>query len=89
MGILAVIDTFLVYKIGEVWNGRKVGFVSAVLFAVMPLTWRLLKMVLLDSLLLPFFLASVFLALYSGKMKSSKVSYSKILVILLQELHWV
>ena len=24
MGILAVIDTFLVYKIGEVWNGRKV-----------------------------------------------------------------
>ena len=81
MGILAVIDTFLVYKIGEVWNGRKVGFVSAVLFAVMPLTW-MLKMVLLDSLLLPFFLASVFLALYSGKMKSSKVSYSKILVIL-------
>ena len=55
MGILAVIDTFLVYKIGEVWNGRKVGFVSAVLFAVMPLTW-MLKMVLLDSLLLPFFL---------------------------------
>lgn len=81
MGVLAVIDTFLVYKIGEVWNGRKVGFVAAILFAVMPLTW-MLKMVLLDSLLLPFFLGSILLALYSGKMKKDKVPYSKILVIL-------
>ena len=81
MGILAVIDTFLVYKIGEVWNGRKVGFASAVLFAVMPLTW-MLKMVLLDSLLLPFFLCSIFLALYLGKLKNNKVSYSKIIIIL-------
>ena len=37
MGILAVIDTILVYKIGEIWLGRKIGFVASILFGVMPL----------------------------------------------------
>ena len=39
MGILAVVDTFLIFKIGELRYGRKVGFIASVLFAVMPLTW--------------------------------------------------
>jgi len=70
MGILAVIDTILVYKIGEIWLGRKVGFVAAILFGVLPLTW-MLRMVLLDTLLLPFFLSSILLALYSGRVHKS------------------
>ncbi len=73
MGILAVIDTILVYKIGEIWLGRKVGFVAAILFGVLPLTW-MLRMVLLDTLLLPFFLSSILLALYSGRMYKSNNS---------------
>lgn len=81
MGILAVVDTFLVYKIGEIWNSRRVGFVAAVLFAVMPLTW-MLKMILLDSLLLPFFLCSILFALYTSKSKSNRVSHNLIIVIL-------
>jgi aldose sugar dehydrogenase len=67
MGVLAVIDTFLVYGIGEIRYGRKVGFISAVLFAVMPLTW-MFRMVLLDSLLMTFLLLSIFLAIYHRKL---------------------
>ena len=62
MGLLAVLDTFLVYKIGEKKYNRKVGFVAALLFAVMPGTW-LLRRVLLDSILLPFLLSSIFLGI--------------------------
>ncbi|MGH9927302.1 MAG: ArnT family glycosyltransferase, partial [Nitrososphaeraceae archaeon] len=61
MGILAVIDTFFIYKIGEIRYGRNVGFIAAVLFAVMPLTW-MFRMVLLDSLLMTFLLLAIFLA---------------------------
>ncbi|HKR73218.1 MAG TPA: phospholipid carrier-dependent glycosyltransferase, partial [Candidatus Nitrosocosmicus sp.] len=84
MGILAVIDTILVFKIGEMWMGRKVGFVAAILFAIMPLTW-MLRMVLLDTILLPFFLSSILLAIYSGKVyknKTDKGSLDIILIIL-------
>ncbi|WP_148687672.1 PQQ-dependent sugar dehydrogenase [Candidatus Nitrosocosmicus hydrocola] len=73
MGILAVIDTILVFKIGEMWLGRKVGFVGAILFAIMPLTW-MLKMVLLDTILLPFVLSSILLAIYSGKAYRNKTN---------------
>ena len=37
MGILAVVDTFLVYKIADTRYNRKIAFVSATLFAVMPI----------------------------------------------------
>lgn len=40
MGLLAVIDTYLIYKIGEIRYGRKVAFLAAVLFALMPITWN-------------------------------------------------
>jgi hypothetical protein len=36
MGILAIIDSFLVYKIAKTRYSRKVAFISATLFAVMP-----------------------------------------------------
>ncbi len=69
MGILAVVDTFLVYKIADTRYNRKVAFVSATLFAVMPLTW-FLRRIFLDSIALPFILLSILFALYSVKSES-------------------
>lgn len=43
MGMLAIADTFLVYKIAEIKYNRNVSFIAAVLFAVMPATWVLRK----------------------------------------------
>lgn len=64
MGLLAVLDTFLVYKITEKRFGRRTAIIASILFAVMPMSW-LLRRILLDSLLLPFVLSSVLLALYA------------------------
>jgi hypothetical protein len=70
MGILAVIDTFLVFKIGEIRYGRRIGFISSVIFAVMPVTW-FLRMVVLESIMLPFLLSSILLLLHKSKVDSS------------------
>ena len=63
MGILAVVDTFLIYKITERRYSRNAAFVGSVLFAVMPLTW-LTRRVVLESIFLPFILSSILCALY-------------------------
>ncbi len=68
MGVLAIIDTYLIYKITETRYGSKIALISSMLFAVMPFTW-LLRRILLDSILLPFLLLSIFLALYSKNSK--------------------
>lgn len=62
MGIIAVVSTFLVYHIAKERFGSRVALVSSTLFAVMPYTW-ILNMILLDSILLPFLLASILLAI--------------------------
>jgi Dolichyl-phosphate-mannose-protein mannosyltransferase len=73
MGILAVVDTFLVYKICEYrYNNRTVAFIASILFAVMPLSW-LNRWILLDSILLPFLLSSILFAIYC-KRNSNEVS---------------
>jgi len=64
MGLLAVLDTFLVYKIAERRFGCRAAPIAAVLFAVMPISLTL-RMVLLDSILLPFLLASILLAMHA------------------------
>jgi Dolichyl-phosphate-mannose-protein mannosyltransferase len=69
MGILAVVDTFLVYKIADTRYNRKVAFVSATLFAVMPLS-SILRGILLDSIGLPFILLSILFAIYYAKSES-------------------
>ena len=69
MGILAVVDTFLVYKIAETRYNRKVAFVSATLFAVMPAS-SLLRGIFLDSIALPFLLLSILFAVYYAKSSS-------------------
>jgi 4-amino-4-deoxy-L-arabinose transferase-like glycosyltransferase len=63
MGILAVVDTFLIYKITERRYSRNAAFVAAVLFAVMPLTW-LTRRIVLESIYLPFILSSILCAVY-------------------------
>jgi hypothetical protein len=87
MGILAVVDTFLVYKIAETRYSRKVGFISASLFAIAPLG-RILRAILLDSIELPFILLSVLFAVYYSKLEknndnSRPDSEIKILLLLL------
>src|SRR5215210_2529934 len=71
MGILAVIDTFFIYKISERMHNRNVALFASILFAVMPSTW-FTRMILLDSILLPFLLLSILLAAYTSKSKSEK-----------------
>jgi len=60
IGIMGVVDTFLVYKISERRYNTKIAFSAAVLFAVMPVT--LLRYTFLESLQLPFLLSSVLFA---------------------------
>lgn len=62
MGIFAILDTFLVFMIGRYGYNKNVGFVASVLFAVMPMSWQL-RRVVLDSIQLPFILSSILLAL--------------------------
>jgi len=62
MGVLAVIDTFIIYKIGERKFNPTVALFSSLLFAVMPSSW-FTRRVVLDSIMLPFILTSIFLAL--------------------------
>src|SRR5215208_1605791 len=39
MGLLAVVDTLLIYKITERKYSKTVALIAAILFAVMPITW--------------------------------------------------
>ena len=66
MGVLAVVDTFLLYKITECRYNRNIAIIASVLFAVMPISW-LLRRIYLDNLLLPFLLASILFAVYMKK----------------------
>jgi 4-amino-4-deoxy-L-arabinose transferase-like glycosyltransferase len=71
MGLLAVLDTFLIYQIADTRYGKKIALVSSLLFAVMPFTW-IVRRILLDSILLPFLLTSILFAL---KTKGSDNKY--------------
>lgn len=68
MGALAVFDTLMVFKIAEKRYNRKVALIASLIFAVMPVTW-LLRRILLDSLLLPFLLSSILVALHAKDSK--------------------
>jgi hypothetical protein len=74
MGMLAVVDTFLIYKIFERRYKSKTGaFIASTLFAVMPMTW-LYRWILLDSILMPFVLSSILLAIYLRRNNDNSVS---------------
>ena len=56
MGLLAVVDTFLVYKIAELrysYN-RTIALIASILFAVTPFT-AIIRRVWLESIQLPFY----------------------------------
>lgn len=72
MGVLAVLDTFLIYKIVQIKYGINIAFLSASLFAVLPFTW-IFKRILLDSILMPLVLGAILLAIYSTKTKHKSV----------------
>jgi hypothetical protein len=74
MGLLAIVDTFLVYKIAERKYDINIALIASVLFAVMPLTW-LLRSIFLDNILLPFLLLSILCGLY-GKDTIKEKLYS-------------
>lgn len=71
MGILAILDTFLIYKISDRLYNRNVALFASVLFAVLPTTW-FTRMILLDSILLPFLLSSILLAVYTSSSKANR-----------------
>lgn len=62
MGILAVFDTFLLYRITEYRYGRNAAIIASILFAVMPFTW-MTRRIFLESIQLPFILTSILLIL--------------------------
>jgi len=83
MGVLSVVDTFLVYLIANrYYNNRYVAFGSSILFAVMPLTW-MTRRIYLDSILLPFLLLSILLGVYYNKRGKTQNGNKNLVLILL------
>ncbi|HXW12138.1 MAG TPA: glycosyltransferase family 39 protein [Nitrososphaeraceae archaeon] len=73
MGILAIVDTFLIYAVSQRRYNKTVALIASVLFAVFPFTW-LIRSIWLESIQLPFILASIFCAVnvkYSNNEKKS------------------
>ena len=70
MGLLAVVDTFLIYKIGQVRYNKNIGLLSAAIFAVVPITW-VLRRIWLEPIQLPFILLSILFAIYLNKQSKS------------------
>ena len=71
MGILAVADTFLIYRIAEYRYNKTVAIIASILFAVMPITW-IIRRVLLEPIQLPFLLSSILFALYYTREAKNK-----------------
>ena len=76
MGILAIFDTFMIFKIGERRYNTNIGLFASILFAIMPFTW-ILRRVYLETLLLPLLLSSVLFAIYLKEPKiNNRLQYS-------------
>ena len=83
MGILALVDTLLIFKIAELRYNKNVGFIASFLFAVMPITW-LTRWILLDSIQLPLFLLSILFALLCFRQARENTNiYSKNIFLVL------
>jgi len=80
MGLLAIVDTYLVYEIAQRRYNSVVAFIASILFAVMPMTW-LTRWTVLDSIQLPFFLSSILFAICYTK-NSTRTVRNKIPILL-------
>ena len=69
MGVLAVTDTFLIYKMTERRYNTSIAFLASILFAVMPMSW-FTRRIMLDSILLPLLLSSILIAVWLRKKQS-------------------
>ena len=78
MGILAVIDTFLLYRITEYRYGKNVAIIASILFAVMPFTW-MTRRIFLESIQLPFILTSILLILSLGRGQQQNTKFTLII----------
>jgi hypothetical protein len=76
MGLLAVLDTFLLFKIAERRYSTTIAIIASILFAIMPFTW-VFRRVSLEAILMPFLLTSILFALY---VKDSKNIQNKTLL---------
>lgn len=63
MGLLAVVDTIILFLIVKKQYNQNVAFISCMLFAVMPITW-ILRRIYLDNILLPLLLSGVLFSMY-------------------------
>jgi hypothetical protein len=63
MGLLAVLDTFLLFKIAERRYGTAIAVIASILFAIMPFTW-VFRRITLEAILMPFLLSSILFSLY-------------------------
>jgi Dolichyl-phosphate-mannose-protein mannosyltransferase len=89
MGLLAILDTFILYRIAERRYNTTIALIASILFAIMPMTW-IFRRVYLDTILVPFLLSSILFAVYiKGKdndislNSKSKYKISKNVLILL------
>ncbi|TLX85671.1 MAG: hypothetical protein E6K97_12180, partial [Thaumarchaeota archaeon] len=89
VGFLAIVDTFILFKIVERRYSITFALIAAVFFAIMPSTW-LFRRVYLETILMPFLLTSILLALYlkvpndsNSPNPKSKYYISKYVLILL------
>jgi 4-amino-4-deoxy-L-arabinose transferase-like glycosyltransferase len=73
MGVLAVIDTFVIFKIAERRYSKKVAFIASILFAVMPVGW-FIRRIWLESIQLPLLLVSILLVTRRANEQNENVS---------------
>ena len=81
MGFLAILDTFILFKIVERRYSITFAFIAAILFAVMPSTW-MFRRVYLEAILMPFLLSSILLALYLRESNKIIIHYDQNQIIM-------
>lgn len=81
MGLLFLIDTFLVFMITHYCYNKNIAFVTGILFAITPMSWQL-RRVVLESIQLPFLLSSILLILIILKGTFSKTQIIRDILLL-------
>jgi hypothetical protein len=66
MGLIAILDTFLIFRLAQSRYNTTVALIASTIFAVIPLTW-LLRRIWLEPIQLPFLLLSILFAFYYTK----------------------
>ena len=82
MGVFAIIDTFLIFKLCQRAYDIRIAFFASILFAVTPMTW-LLRMITLDSIAMPLVLTSILISINLLKWNKTSSPNKHILIVLL------